>query len=124
MVELLHNGLKNDTEAETFRLKFSINNAVSCFFSLLEGVFFKKIIHCTRVFAIIFQTFPCQYIKIAPLLAWGANFNFSIWYVELKGISEKSIVEKVFWDYTNVGAVIYAYTPVLECIEATAPSGL
>lgn len=73
MVELLHNGLKNDTEAETFRLKTSVNNA----------------------------TFPCQYIKIAPLLAWGANFNFSIWYVELKGISDKSIVEKVFWDYTN-----------------------
>ena len=56
MTELLHSGLRNDSEPETFSLVHKS-----------EGVLF-----------------PCQYIKIVPLLAWGANFNFSIWFIELK----------------------------------------
>ncbi|KAJ3106961.1 Muskelin 1, intracellular mediator containing kelch motif [Phlyctochytrium planicorne] len=73
MVELLHSGLRNDTEPETFSLKHKINDVI----------------------------FPCQYIKIAPLVAWGANFNFSIWYVEIRGVSQTDIVEKAYWDYIN-----------------------
>jgi hypothetical protein len=29
---------------------------------------------------------PTQYVRIVPTLAWGANFNYSIWYVCLRGI--------------------------------------
>ncbi|GFS06019.1 muskelin [Elysia marginata] len=57
MIELYDGGLKNDHVPETFLLRHEI-----------EG-----------------NPFPCRYIKIEPLQAWGANFNFSIWYVELWG---------------------------------------
>eukprot|EP00834_Sanchytrium_tribonematis_P001865 NODE_49_length_31687_cov_0.791123.p7 type:complete len:627 gc:universal NODE_49_length_31687_cov_0.791123:15432-17312(+) len=59
-IQVLHDGLKNDTEPETFSIKNAIKNS--------DGV-----------------TYPVQYLKIAPLLAHGANFNFSIWYLELHG---------------------------------------
>jgi len=48
------------------------------------------------------KVFPCLYIKIVPLVAWGTNFNFSIWYVELKGHSQQHIVEKVYQKYVDV----------------------
>jgi len=51
---------------------------------------------------IIFQVFPCLYIKICPLVAWGTNFNFSIWYVELRGIAQQYIVDKLYQEYVNV----------------------
>ncbi|XP_013065236.2 muskelin-like isoform X1 [Biomphalaria glabrata] len=57
MIELLDGGLKNDHVSETFQLRHEI-----------EG-----------------NPFPCRYIKIVPLQAWGPSFNFSIWYVELIG---------------------------------------
>lgn len=31
---------------------------------------------------------PIRYVKIVPLLSWGASFNFSIWYVELLGLDD------------------------------------
>ncbi|KAJ3076625.1 Muskelin 1, intracellular mediator containing kelch motif [Podochytrium sp. JEL0797] len=73
MTELLHAGLRNDSEAETFSLKHKMNGVV----------------------------FPCQYIKIAPHLAWGPNFNFSIWYVELRGIQQSDQVERIHNNYLN-----------------------
>ncbi|KAH6591184.1 hypothetical protein BASA61_005038 [Batrachochytrium salamandrivorans] len=73
MLELLHSGLRNDSEQETFALKYSANGVV----------------------------FPCLYLKIVPLLAWGANFNFSIWYTELRGISQPEIVELTHQQYSN-----------------------
>jgi hypothetical protein len=54
---VLHAGLRNDTDPETFQLK-----------TKFSGI-----------------TVPCLYLKIVPLLAHGANFNFSIWFVELQG---------------------------------------
>lgn len=68
-------GLRNDNEPETFTLKFKSTGDV---------------------------VFPCNYIKIVPLMAWGANFNFSIWYVELRGISDTDLVAKAHQDYLNV----------------------
>ncbi|KAI9001723.1 Muskelin N-terminus-domain-containing protein [Gaertneriomyces semiglobifer] len=73
MIELLHSGLRNDSEPETFSLKHKANEVV----------------------------FPCLYIKIVPLLAWGANFNFSIWYIEMQGISRSDVVDKAHKDYIN-----------------------
>lgn len=66
MIELLHSGLRNDDEPETFPLKYKVG-----------GI-----------------PFPCLYIKVTPLLAWGANFNFSIWYLQLNGVTTPSFVER------------------------------
>ncbi|XP_041349762.1 muskelin-like [Gigantopelta aegis] len=57
LIELLDNGLKNDHIPETFSLRNEIDS----------------------------NPFPCRYIKIVPIQAWGPSFNFSIWYVELNG---------------------------------------
>lgn len=74
MTQVLHSGLKNDSEMESFPVKFKANSVI----------------------------FPCLYIKICPLLAWGANFNFSVWYVELHGINHVETVQKVYKDYIQV----------------------
>ncbi|KAG1552715.1 hypothetical protein G6F45_008610 [Rhizopus arrhizus] len=71
MIELLHSGLKNDSEPEVFPLKHHYKEMV----------------------------FPVQYIKIIPLAAYGTSFNFSIWYLEVTGISEKSTVHKISEEY-------------------------
>ena len=75
MIEILHSGLRNDSEPETFTLKYKGNNIV----------------------------FPCKYIKIVPLVAWGQNFNYSIWYVELRGNDSPVAVEKAYNEYIKVG---------------------
>lgn len=73
MTELLHTGLRNDNEPETFLLKHKTNAVV----------------------------FPCRYIKIVPLMAWGANFNFSIWHVQLKGIPDPVLVQETYLQYVS-----------------------
>lgn len=73
MIQVLHSGLRNDDEPETFSVKYKSNDVV----------------------------IPCQYIKIVPLLAWGANFNFSIWYVEPRGVSDPSILNVIHQNYSN-----------------------
>ncbi|KAL3852859.1 hypothetical protein ACJMK2_016468 [Sinanodonta woodiana] len=65
MIELLESGLKNDHIEETFALK-----------NEMDG-----------------QHFPCRYIKIVPIQAWGPNFNFSIWFVQLRGINDWDVVK-------------------------------
>ena len=72
-MELLHSGLRNDSESETFSLRFKT-----------DGVLF-----------------PCRFVKIVPLMAWGANFNFSIWYVELRGIGKQELVSQALNEYTQ-----------------------
>ncbi|KAF9976699.1 Muskelin 1, intracellular mediator containing kelch motif [Actinomortierella ambigua] len=65
--------LRNDHEPETFLLKHKANTVV----------------------------FPCQYIKIVPLVAWGPNFNFSVWFVEVKGIDDPELVQETYFQYIN-----------------------
>lgn len=66
MIDLFEGGLKNDNIAETFTLKKEIHD----------------------------NLFPCRYIKIVPLQAWGPScFNFSIWYVKLRGESNWDVVQ-------------------------------
>lgn len=43
-----------------------------------------------------------KYIKIVPLSAFGANFNYSIWYVEMRGIKQESVIQRVCSEYENV----------------------
>ncbi|KAI8047936.1 Muskelin N-terminus-domain-containing protein [Thamnidium elegans] len=73
MIEILHSGLKNDTEPESFPLKNQQKNMI----------------------------FPMKYIKIVPLSAFGANFNYSIWYVEVRGINEESVIQRVCSEFEN-----------------------
>ncbi|KAG8336246.1 Muskelin 1, intracellular mediator containing kelch motif [Homalodisca vitripennis] len=65
MMELLDTGLRNDNVEETFILKHKIGG----------------------------RDFPCRYVKIMPLQSWGPCFNFSIWFVEMNGISDPEVVE-------------------------------
>ncbi|PFX17036.1 Muskelin [Stylophora pistillata] len=65
MTELLQSGLRNDHNKEAFELQHE-----------LDG-----------------KMFPCQYIKIVPIMSWGPSFNFSIWFVELSGVDDPEIVQ-------------------------------
>ncbi|KAF7996641.1 hypothetical protein HCN44_002287 [Aphidius gifuensis] len=65
--ELLNAGLKNDTVPETFELKHTIG--------------------CDNVY------YPIRYVKIMPLESWGPSFNYSIWFVCLNGIDDKSYID-------------------------------
>lgn len=66
---ILHTGLNNDTVPESFPPDYSLSG-------LPDSL-----------------PFPVLFLKIVPLAAWGSNFNFSIWYVEIKG-----------WDSTGSAA--------------------
>lgn len=52
------------------------------------------------------QIFPMKYVKIVPLSAFGANFNYSIWYVEIRGINEESVIQRVCSEYENVSYIV------------------
>ena len=64
MIELLDDCLTNDSNYETFRLKHQIMG----------------------------NDFPCRYLKIVPIQSWRPNFNFSIWFIELKGFDDQTLV--------------------------------
>ncbi|AFM97815.1 hypothetical protein EHEL_020590 [Encephalitozoon hellem ATCC 50504] len=57
--EVLCGGLKNDSEMETFNLLVK-----------------DEAYHIA------------QYVKIEPLAAWGVNFSYSLWFVELRGVMD------------------------------------
>jgi len=70
----LHSGLANNSEPETFSLKYEV-----------EG-----------------RPVPCQYIKITPLQSWGPSFSYSVWYVELRGVMEEARVGEARRGYEEV----------------------
>lgn len=57
-IEVFYGGLKNDTTNETHNLLYIQDELIIS-----------------------------RYMKIEPLAAWGMNFNYSIWFIQLKGIS-------------------------------------
>ncbi|GAN02525.1 muskelin [Mucor ambiguus] len=61
-------GLTDDNKAETFPIRYTYNNLI----------------------------FPIQYVKITPLATFGANFNYSIWYIEVRGIKDEALMSKVY----------------------------
>ncbi|OBZ91936.1 Muskelin [Choanephora cucurbitarum] len=73
MNELLHKGLTDDNKPEIFPMRYTYNNVI----------------------------FPIQYIKITPLATFGANFNYSIWYVEIRGIKDNALMDKIFTTFNN-----------------------
>lgn len=60
--EFTFSGLKNDSIAETFKLRHTTDSG---------------------------DLLPVMYIQIVPLLSWGPSFNFSIWYVYALMLFEK-----------------------------------
>lgn len=83
LIEVLHSGLRNDSESETF----PVRNRISL---------------CTNEVDEKRGLFPCRFVKIVPLMAWGANFNYSIWFVELRGVCNEEIVQRSLMDFENV----------------------
>ena len=82
-IPVLHDGLKNDTDPESFSIQSNVKSTTNSELSLI--------------------TYPVQYIKICPLLAHGANFNFSIWYLELHGdLISPSVVNQYIQYHTEL----------------------
>jgi Muskelin N-terminus len=50
---------------------------------------------------------PCRYLKIVPLLSWGPSFNFSIWFVELQGEDDASLVKESVQFFHDVGSNLF-----------------
>ncbi|KAI8967128.1 Muskelin N-terminus-domain-containing protein [Mycotypha africana] len=73
MRELLHKGLTDDNQPEVFPLRYTYHDLI----------------------------FPVQYIKIKPMATFGANFNYSIWYVEVRGIQEEKVMSKIYNAYNK-----------------------
>ncbi|PWN19305.1 hypothetical protein BCV69DRAFT_262218 [Microstroma glucosiphilum] len=42
---------------------------------------------------------PLRYIKVVPLAAHRPNYNFSIWHIALKGVSDKALISQVAQEY-------------------------
>ncbi|XP_059059021.1 muskelin [Achroia grisella] len=62
---LLSAGLKKDSAAEIFRLRHRT----------AEGLYL-----------------PIRYLKIVPLQSWGPAYNYTIWYVELRGRNQDELI--------------------------------
>ncbi|KAG4303590.1 hypothetical protein PCK1_000108 [Pneumocystis canis] len=69
MFLVLHTGLTNNIESESFQLLR------------------KSEKHNTHV--------PIRFLKIVPLAVWGTDFNFSIWHVKIHGWTCKKIIADV-----------------------------
>lgn len=79
---ILHIGLNNDTIPESFPPNYSLS-------SLPDKL-----------------SFPVKFVKIVPMAAWGSNFNFSIWYIELRGWTDgggsSGLVKAALDEYNRV----------------------
>lgn len=64
-IKYFSSGLKKDSAAETFRLRYRTP----------EGLYL-----------------PIQYVKIVPLQSWGPAYNYTIWYVELTGKNQEEFI--------------------------------
>lgn len=88
-IPLLHSGLRNDSEPETFALRYATGPAD---FGSWNSDKYEMDLPVP---------FPIRFIKIVPLMAWGANFNFSIWHVELRGYDDANLMEAVWNEFVN-----------------------
>ena len=57
-------------------------------------------------------------------MSWGATFNFSIWYIELRGVKDDDVLQPCLKWYRNVCSSvgechkIYARKSILGCLIA------
>ncbi|GAA97110.1 uncharacterized protein L969DRAFT_90539 [Mixia osmundae IAM 14324] len=61
-------GLRNDSISEEFEIRTLSSEAVH---------------------------YPCRYLRIEPIAAHSQNYNLSIWYVALKGVTDQRFVERI-----------------------------
>jgi hypothetical protein len=54
-------------------------------------------------------------------MAWGANFNFSIWFIELRGIMNTDIVSRAQIEYEKVR--LHPHPTILTGIASVGPKG-
>ncbi|RKP38744.1 Muskelin N-terminus-domain-containing protein [Dimargaris cristalligena] len=74
-VEILLSGLRDDSEPESFTV--------------------RNTLHGGRV------PFPIQWLKVVPLMAYELKFNFSIWYLELRGVQDPAVVQPLVAQYQH-----------------------
>ncbi|KAL5507481.1 hypothetical protein ACEPAH_6937 [Sanghuangporus vaninii] len=74
LTEVLKASLKNDSKPETFPLRHKSKDGLSV---------------------------PTRFVKIVSLSAHGTNFNTSIWYVALSGITDERYVRRVMDAFEN-----------------------
>lgn len=77
LIKSLFRGLKNDNVPEIFDLKHKMYTE--------EGE----------------REIPILYVQIIPLLSFGPSFNFSIWYVELRGVENDSYVSDMMRNFND-----------------------
>lgn len=58
--------------------------------------------NCMLTHPVSLQCFPTLYVKIVPLMAWGASFNYGIWHVDLRALSDTKHVETAMNDFVKV----------------------
>lgn len=99
-IDLLDAGLKNDTIPEVY---------ISCLHVCIKCHLTKPHITSPQTFVLKHrlqpnspQPFPCRYIKILPIQSWGPSFNFSIWFIELKGYDDRLLVSSSFKNLIEV----------------------
>lgn len=84
-IEILHSGLRNDNEPETFPAVYPRWNQNGEAPSQENDDRYPSLMN----------TIPVTYLKIIPLAAWGNSFNFSIWYVELHGDDDPALINHI-----------------------------
>ncbi|KAJ1913858.1 hypothetical protein IWQ60_009050 [Tieghemiomyces parasiticus] len=72
-VEILLSGLRNDSEPETFTVRNTLHHGT--------------------------VPFPVLWIKVIPLMAYEHKFNFTIWYLELRGSQDPAVVQPLLTQY-------------------------
>lgn len=50
---------------------------------------------------------PVRYIKIVPLQSWGPAYNYTIWYVELRGKNHEELLSNTI-DIINLVCIKYS----------------
>ncbi|KCV71755.1 hypothetical protein H696_01176 [Fonticula alba] len=98
--QLLHDGLNNDGNTETFPLIY--DKPVPALESTSVNFQVKTLgasgsQDSERVPRSAFDDYeplllPVKYIKIEPLQSFGPNYNFSIWHVKLHGIDQPEVI--------------------------------
>ncbi|CBQ72425.1 related to Muskelin [Sporisorium reilianum SRZ2] len=107
---LLRGGLKNDAVPETFELRWLEDAATgsgSGSGSSIEGSHLlpadgepdRRSATTALVNTGNAVPFAIRYLKIVPLAAHTPNYNFSIWYVALAGVSDPTLVSRVARSY-------------------------
>ncbi|KAI8056701.1 hypothetical protein BDF22DRAFT_667533 [Syncephalis plumigaleata] len=92
---LLHDGLRNDTTPETFRLRYRIRVGRDNSHDDDNGDGGGDLLNESAAAYLL----PCEYIRIEPASAWGQSANISIWYVELHGIDDPEYIQSARYLY-------------------------